>query len=226
MTSLKDLIEHSANLSNLLKAKTPPIIPQNVLSDSAITLERLLKTLRAYFPPDAAEKRAARAHPISSQIVAFTGAKERKGFFTAEYFEKKLAALPKDKKVIVASQKNDSKELLDAILVYHFRTGGNDDFKGLKAFRTAIEQDYKNQSSVQKAGEAEDLLIDLMRMDHVSKITAILKKKFPEKASLEFFAKQNSLKIPPQRRGKQTAKKTPYESLAEIIYAAGATARL
>ncbi len=207
MTSLVDLIELCSGLSKLFKSKTPPIIPQNVLDNSLEKLDSLITTLRAYFPPDTAEKRAAKAHPISTQIIEFTTAKERKAFFTAEYFRKKLSALPEDKAIVVASQKDDLKGLLESTLVYHFRKGKRDDFKDLRAFRETVEHDYYKQAAVKKAGAAEDLLIDLMRMDDVSQISAILKKKFPKKITLDSFAKQNSLKIPAQK--KVTPKRRP-----------------
>ena len=69
MTSLVDLIELCSGLSKLFKSKTPPIIPQNVLDNSLEKLDSLITTLRAYFPPDTAEKRAAKAHPISTRII-------------------------------------------------------------------------------------------------------------------------------------------------------------
>ncbi len=226
MTALVDLIERSEKLSKLLKKKDPPTIPEKVLENSIKIFDDLIYSLGPYFPPDSAEKKAAMAHPISSQITTFTSAKDRKDFFTEEYFRKKVAALPKDKEIIIASQKDNLKGLLESILIYHFRKGTSDGFKSLRAFRETLEREYYSQPTVKKIGAAEDLLIDLMRMDEVSEIAAILKKTFPKKATLDEFAKQNSLNIPARKKGKQAVKKTAYESLAELIYAAGATARL
>ena len=226
MTSLADLAQQCANLSKLFKAKSPPAIPKKVLNVAAKTLSRLINILGAYSPPGAAEKKAAKAHPISSQIITFTSAKERKNVFTDQYFKKQIAALPKDKDVITASQKDDLNGLLESILIYHYRNGKNDGFKGLREFRETLERDYYNKPAVIKAERAGDLVIDLMRMDDVRKIAAILKKKFSKRASLEAFATQNGLKIPTQKKSRQEAKKTPHELLAEIIYSAGAPARL
>jgi hypothetical protein len=226
MTSLTELNDKLAELSKLLKAKTPPVIPENLLSEALNALTSLAAKLESYCPPTPNEKKAAKAHPISSQIVTFTSAKERKEVFTLDYFKKKVGALPKDREIVASSFPGTLAGLRDAVILYYFRKGKGDGFKGLKDLRDTVERDYQTRPAVKKAAEAGDLLIDLMRMSDIQRIAAILAEKFPKDAALKKFATQNDLKIPLQPRGKGAIKRTPHERLAEEIHLRGGVARL
>lgn len=226
MTSLAELNDKLMELSKLLKAKTPPSIPESLLSEALNELTSLTARLESYCPPNQNEKKTAKAHPISSQILTFTTAKERKDVFTLDYFKKKISALPKDRELVISSFPQTLAGLRDAVILYLFRKGKRDGFKELRDFRDTVERDYQSRPAVKKAAEAGELLIDLMRVSDVQRIVEILTEKFPKDAALKKFATQNDLKIPAQPRGKDVIKKTPHERLAQEIHLRGAVARL
>ncbi len=124
------------------------------MDEAAITLTRLTTSLALYCPPTVAEKKAAKAHPLSAQIITFTSAKERKEVFTLDYFKKKAGALPKDKDVIIAAQPATLAGLREGLIVYHFRKGKNEGFGELKKSRIFVERDYLREPTVKKAAEA------------------------------------------------------------------------
>jgi hypothetical protein len=227
MPSYKELSVKIKELGKLVTGKTVPRIPDGVLAESLEKVTSVLSRLQVHFPPTPQEKRAAKAHSISAQIINFTTINpERKRFFQADYFRKKFQALPADRQLVAASTPATAPAIRDAIVLYYFRQGHASGYKELASFWHEIEVDYKDSPSVRKTSQANELLKQLLAKEELEAICATLRQQYPTEADLKEFAKLTKLKIPAQSRSRGVLKKSAHERLAEQIYAQGGVVRL
>jgi hypothetical protein len=226
MPSFKELSDKIKDLAKLVAAKTVPRIPENVLTECFEKVASVLSKLQIHFPPTLQEKRAAKTHSISAQIISFTTLNpERKRFFDAHYFGKKFQALPEDRRLVSASTPTTGAALRDAIILYYFRQGHASGYKELASFWHEIEVDYKDSPAVKKISRANELLKQLLAKAE-QEICAVLRQQYPTEADLKEFAKLTKLKIPAQSRSRGAGKRSAHERLAEQIYSQGGVVRL
>ena len=227
MAAYDEFMDKSRQLGKLVSGKTRLQIPDQLLGKAVASLDQLLASLQPYCPPSPYQKRQAKEHPISAQIVNFTTQdSERKKIFDLGYFKRKFEGLPADRKIVASSQPKTLPAFRDAVILYYYRQGQQDDFKQLRAFRGEIEADYKNHPQVKRVAEARDILRELLSRKKVKDIASILQGKFPKDADLRDFAKIVKLTIPAQSRAKQAPQKTAHERLAEKIYSQGGIVRM
>ncbi len=225
MATYKSLQDKVRDLSKLLARKPQPKgIPQSVLNAGALAVDKIHKNLKPLFPPPPAEKREAKQHSISAQIVNFTTMPaERKKFFSAEYFKRKFKELPADKKRLGGAAPKTPAAIRDAIIIYYFWISKGAGPKKLKTFLTEIQDDYRNDPEAKRLQDFKDLHQELMGYDDVEKVVAVLTQNFPSSTDVKAFAAGITLRMPVQKRG-QTL--TVHERFAKKIHSQGEIARM
>lgn len=227
MNSYDQLVSKIKALAKTVGGKEKQPVPAAVVMECLSLLDDLATRIDRYFPPNAEEKRAAKAHPISSQIVNFTTLdSQRKAIFNLKYFQDKFRALPPEKKLVAPRIPRVVAGLRDAIILYYYRLGKRLDHKQLKEFRAEVEKDYHDNPAVRKALQASELLRELLGKADQQEVVSALEKNFPKENDLQEFCKITKLKIPPQKRGRNVVRRTPHQRLAEKIHSQGAFARL
>jgi len=223
MTAFKEFVQTLDALQKFLGAKPFIPIPDKVWQPSAKALEKLLVVLEPYYTepkaPTKADIALIKDHGITAQIKAFIDRdKERKAFFSLDYFEKKCASIS-DKNFLQALPKSRTRvTFLATFLVYRYWTARPEPLSGLERARAEIEEDFGNSPATQQAKEAKELYGKLLRESDFNRLVALLQARFPEKDAVNAFAKAVSIKIPAGR-------KPVHERLAAKILKSGELVR-
>lgn len=227
MTSYKDVANLAKELAAVMKPTLKQPVPQELLDEAGDSLDGLLRRIQPHLPPTPGQKKASRSHPISAQIMKLaTQDALAKKFFSAKYFQDRFRSLPDDRKIVSAAIPKTAAAARDALLLYHYRWGMVDETRDLNTLRESLESDLEASPEVRAARSRKKLYRELMQVGNVEEIAARLEEHFPKEADLKAFAKENKLKIPAQKRGKNVVQRTTYERLAPVIHEQGAIARL
>ncbi len=228
MAAYQELVQLVKDLNTVFGRKTKPALPEKAVDTALRALMEARKAVEPYLPPTPAQKKAAKDHPIASQIKSLTSSNaDRKKFFTAEYFKKRFRQLPsEDRKLITQKEPATVKAYLDALILWHYRKGLTDDFASLKDLREQIKADFENSPEQRAKSEANRIYRELALLEDPAEVARRLEQLFAEEKQLKEFADTLSMKIPAQSRAKKAPKKTSHQRLADAIHAKGSLARL
>jgi len=223
MTVYGTFVEKWNALAKLLREKPYVAVPDKVWEKPAKDLDKLLSVLDRYYTepkvPTKAEIKAVKEHGITAQIKVFIDKdKERKSFFTVEYFQKKCATLS-DRDLVQALPKGTTRAAyLTAYLVYNYWMARPDPSRGLERVRAEIEGDFRNSPAAKQSEQAKSLYRELLGESDLDRLVAVLQSNFPDKTALSTFAKTVGLRIP-------AGKKPIHQRLAAKIMASGELVR-
>jgi hypothetical protein len=250
MTTLNEVMEKVRILTEEAESQPEAQVSIDVLKASIAGLDGLIGALRKTKKKTPAKARvegrigalrriqeetlskkdmnAALAHSISAEICSCVSLdKERKAFFTTDYFKRKFEALPKDRERVAAFIKGTKPSAyLNPLLLYHYLSGPEQSGMALKSFLDEIRSEYKNSPAVMRREAARSLFRKLLAVKDVKAVTAELETSLPAEDQLKGFVKMIGMKIPAQARGKGAPRKTAYERLAEAIHREGAVVRM
>jgi hypothetical protein len=228
MTTLDNIMERVKLL--VKEAKTPPKHPirPEVLQAAMAGIDALIEELRKAGPLGKKELDTAIAHKISKEIAGFVSLdKDRKAFFTTDYFKQKFEKLPTDRMVVSALIKGSKPSAyLNPLLLYHFASNSGNNNMGLQALLDEIRSDYTNSAPVKEKEAARALFRKLLAAKSAETIATQLQDSFPTEEQLKNFSKIINVKIPGQSRGKGAPKKSAHQRLADAIYHEGGVVRM
>ncbi len=226
MARLKKVASTAKKVSRILNSAKARHIPKDTLTQIEKYLNNSIEVITPVLPPSPAEKREAREHPLSSEIVNFaTQDSDHKRVFNLDYFKTRFKSLPEDRKIIAPNMPRTMAALRNAIILYYYRKGKDDNYYGLKGLKEEMVNHYQSHPEIQKKERARDFFEKLMRCDDKKIVARKLATSYPELPELKDFSRLIGIKIPTQKKGKNALKKTAWERLAEAIHSAGAVSR-
>jgi len=223
MTPFEEFTERLDALNRFLIAKPYTSIPDKVWQTPTKALEKLLGVLEPYYAapkvPTRDDIKIVKEHGITAQIKAFIDRdKERKTFFSVEYFRRKCANLS-DRELVQSLPSGKTRAaLLTTFVLYRYWKARPQPLTGLESAREEIEADFRDRPAARQAKEAKAFFEKLLREPDINRVAALLYERFPEVEAVKAFAKAVSIKIP-------SGRKPVHERVAGRILKAGELVR-
>jgi len=223
MTAFDIFQQKLKSLEEMLGGKPFAPVPDKVWQTPTKALDKLLGVLDPYYTeprvPTKADIAIVKGHGITAQIKAFIDRdKDRKAFFSVDYFEKKCAVLS-DKDLVQALPGGSTRlAFLTTYLAYRYWSARPNSLNGLEKARAEFEEDFNNNPATRQAEEANALYRKLLHEPDFNRVVTLLQERYPDGDGVKAFAKAVSLKIP-------AGKRSVHERIAAKILKAGELVR-